>query len=375
MRLLHTSDWHIGRFLNSYSLIEDQVHFLNWLINLIKEEKVDVLIVAGDIYNTASPSASCVAVLDEFFSKVVLELKKKVLIVAGNHDSPEKLGFSSKMLEKSGFYIATTLDDVRTIKFFEENFSVAITLLPFVTPAMVKEKQDLKISSFNETIQFVLKKYMKNSLVGDFNLICAHGLFLGSKQNELKTCDSEIEIGGCDVCDLGLFKDYSYVALGHLHSFQQVFDNAFYSGSPIKYSVSEHSHKKRVILLEVLKGLDVIVKKINVDCLRDLVVKKGMFSEIMKQKSDDFVAIKLLDDEFIIDPYSRLKKNYPNILEIEFLNLTLKTVQGFKVCKNKNETELFKDFFKVVSGREINSVELRFFEETLKKVKLDEEKK
>ena len=331
MRIIHTSDWHIGRFLNSYSLLKDQEYFLNWLILFLKEEKIDVLIVAGDIYNKASPSASCVLLLDEFFSKVVLELKKKVIIIAGNHDSPEKLGFSSKILERSGFFISTDLKSIKTIT-LEKNLK--ITLLPYIAPYMVKEqfKQE-NILNFSEAIQFVYEKYLKCLNFSGFSILCAHGLFSYEKENKkLSFCDSEIEIGGCDVSKANFFKKFSYVALGHLHKAQKVGENAKYSGSPIKYSISEANNKKQLILLEIDKKIK--TSSVFFSPMRDLKIKKGEFKDLLKEKSLDFVSAKLTDESFVLDPFNRLKQNYPNLLDIEFLNLKLNFKQDFKIEKN-----------------------------------------
>lgn len=371
MKIVHTSDWHIGRFLNSYSLLEDQKYFLNWLVSFLKEEEVDMLIVAGDIYNTASPSAAAVSLLDEFFCEVVLKLKKKVLIVAGNHDSPEKLGFSSKILERAGFYIATDLKSIKTLEFNEKDFSVGITLLPFVGPSMVRETfKDEKISNFNETIKFVYEKYFKESLAFNFNLLCAHGLFSNSSKESLSFTDSEIEIGGCDVADLKQFEKFSYIALGHLHKAQKAGENGKYSGSPLKYSISEANNKKQIVLIEIEeKFKNPIVKDIFFKPLRDLKIKKGNFNEIIKEKSEDFVAVRLTDENFVIDPYNRLKQNFPNLLEIEFLNLNLDFREGFKVSKKMEPSLLFKKFYKFVVGNDMEKSEVKLLNEVIKKIK------
>ena len=372
MRIIHTSDWHIGRFLNSYSLLKDQEYFLNWLILFLKEEKIDVLIVAGDIYNKASPSAACVLLLDEFFSKVVLELKKKVIIIAGNHDSPEKLGFSSKILERSGFFISTDLKSIKTITLEKDLTKVDITLMPYISPSMIKEQfKEEKISNFNEAVGFVYEKYLKGLNHEGFNILCAHGLFSYESENKnLSFCDSEIEIGGCDIGKANFFKNFSYVALGHLHKAQKVGKNARYSGSPIKYSTSEANNKKQLVLLEIDKQ----IKKSSVffKPMRDLKIKKGEFNDILKEKSLDFVSVKLTDESFVLDPFNRLKQNYPNLLDIEFLNLKLNFKQDFKVLKKLSLEQLFEKFYKFVVGRKIKSKELLFLKKTIKQMDQEE---
>ena len=369
MKIIHTSDWHIGRFLNNYSLLEDQQHFLNWLLLFLKEESVDLLIIAGDIYNSATPSAAAVAVLDEFFSKVVLELKKKVLIIAGNHDSPEKLGFSSKILEKSGFYIATTLKDIKTVKLKSTDFSLGITLLPYISPANVKQEHKNKnIKNFNEAINLIYDIYLKNKPSYDFNFLCAHGLFFKAGDGDVKYSDSELEIGGCDVANFNIFKDFSYIALGHLHRAQNVGENGRYSGSPLKYSVSEANNKKQLTLIEISRKTGLKISEVLIKPLRDLKILTGCFKDVVNGKTDDFVSIKLTDKEFVIDSYARLKNNYKNILDIEFLNLNLDFKESFKVSKNVSPENLFKSFYRFVVGEDMKDVEVKFLKNVVELV-------
>lgn len=367
MKIIHTSDWHIGKFLNGYNLLEDQKYFLDWLLVVLKEEKIDILIVSGDIYNTAAPSSLAVSILDEFFCKVVLELKTKVFLIAGNHDSPEKLGFSSKILEKSGLYIVTNIKNIKTIHFKENYFSVGITLLPYVSQAMFKENfKQQEIFNLEDIIKFLYKKYIKKNISFDFNILVAHGLFLFG-EDSLKLSDSEIEIGGVEAFNLALFKNFSYVALGHLHKAQKAGKNAKYSGSPLKYSISEANDKKSVFLIELEKGNNITIKKIFVDFLRDLKIKMNSFKELLKEKSKDYVSIKLTDENFIIDPYNRLKQNFPNLLEIEFLNLNLDFKEKFKHFKKNNPKELFKEFYSFVVGKEMKEKEIEFLEDIILK--------
>ena len=368
LRIIHTSDWHIGRFLNGYSLLEDQSYFLNWLVDILRNENVDVLIVSGDIYNTASPSAACVSLLDEFLCKVVLELKKTVLLIAGNHDSPEKLGFSSRMLEKSGLIISTNLKDIRNVILKTSPFSIGVTLFPFISIAAVKEIfKEEKVTNFDMAAQLIYENIIKNIAKCDVNILCAHGLFLG-ENGSLNYCDSELAVGGLDVASLKRFKYFSYVALGHLHGFQSAGSNGFYCGSPLKYSVSEASHKKRLILLDVKDSGSIKIEHIFVEPKRDLIVKEGEFKNLLNIKTDDFVSVKLTDDNFVIDPYSRLKKNMPNILEISYSNINIKGCKSFKISREKPIDVLFEEFYNAVVGRDMNILERDLLKSVLNEV-------
>lgn len=372
LRIIHTSDWHIGRFLNGYSLLEDQAYFLNWLVDVLTKENVDVLIVSGDIYNTASPSAACVGLLDEFLCKVVLELKKTVLLIAGNHDSPEKLGFSSKLLEKSGLIISTNLKDIRNVILKTMPFSVGVTLFPFISIAAVKEAfKDRKITSFDVAAELIYENKIKNIAKCDVNILCAHGLFLG-ENGSLNYCDSELAIGGLDVANLKRFKYFSYVALGHLHGFQRAGVNGFYCGSPLKYSVSEVSHKKRLILLDIKDKDNIKIEHIFVEPKRDLIIKEDNFKNLLNIKTDNFVSVRLTDESFVIDPYSRLKQNMPNILEISYSNINIKGCDNFKVSREKPIDMLFEEFYNAVVGRNMNVLEKDLLKNVLSKVDNDD---
>ena len=230
MRILHTSDWHIGRFLNSFSLLDDQAHFLNWLLVVLKDEKIDVLVVAGDVYNTVMPSSAAVSLLDEFLTKAVLELKVKVFLISGNHDSAEKLSFSAKILNKSGLFVAGGLQGFQCWKFDFDCGVVNFFLLPFFNYVQAWENFNLQ-KNCDEHLIFnaIFNGFNLNNLNGDFNLLCAHGLFVDSSCS-LSYCDSELVVGGSHAFNLGEFKNFDYVALGHLHGPQRAGKNGIYSG-------------------------------------------------------------------------------------------------------------------------------------------------
>ena len=370
MRILHTSDWHIGRFLNKYSLIEDQSHFLNWLYLVLKSEKADLLLVAGDIYNSAIPSAEAVALLDEFLTKVILELKIPTLIISGNHDSPKKLSFSSKILEHSGLVIC---GGVGGIAHFKQDFasgSIGFVLVPYIDPAMVKEYFGVeKIASFDAAVELVAKKKIYDKMCCDINILCAHGTYMDFGASDLEHCDSEISIGGSDIVNLERFKNFDYIALGHLHGPQKAGKNGRYSGSPLKYSASEASHKKQFLIIDIDSVKNIRIEKIFVEPMRDLRIIKGKFEDIMKIKTNDYVSIQLTDEQFVIDPYSRIKQNCPNILDLSYVNIKLESVQTAQVVIKKSPNELFSEFYQHIVGKEMNIFEKQFFENILEELK------
>ncbi len=370
MRILHTSDWHIGRFLNKYSLIEDQSYFLNWLVLLLKSEKIDLLLVAGDIYNSAIPSAEAVALLDEFLTKVILDLKIPTLIISGNHDSPKKLSFSSKILEHSGLVICGGVSGITHFKLNFDSRSIGFVLVPYIDPAMVKEYFGVeKISSFDAALELVAQKEIYDKICCDINVLCTHGTYMDFGASDLEFCDSEISIGGSDIINLQKFKKFDYIALGHLHGPQKAGKHGRYSGSPLKYSVSEASHKKQVLIVDIDTAKNIKIEKIFVEPMRDLRIIRGKFEDIMKTKTNDYVSIQLTDEQFIIDPHSRIKQNCPNILDLSYVNIKLESVQTAQIVIKKSPNELFSEFYQHIVGKEMNVFEKQFFENILEELK------
>ena len=370
MRILHTADWHIGRFLNKYSLIEDQAHFLNWLISVIKNEKIDVLVVAGDIYNSAVPSAAAVELLDEFLTKVIMELQIPALIISGNHDSPQKLSFSSKILESSGLTICGGVSGIKHVKIDDIFGAVGFTLLPYVDPTMVKEYFGVdKISSFDSAIDIVLKHKIHSNMSCDVNILCTHGTYMDFGFKDLEYCDSEISIGGGDIVNLDKFKNFDYIALGHLHGPQKAGKRGRYSGSPLKYSVSEANHKKQVVIIDIDRSKNINIEKILVEPLRDLRILRGNFEDIMKIKTNDYVSVQLTDENFIIDPHGRIRTVCPNILDLSYVNIKLDNTRTSQHIIQKSPQELFASFYKDVSGKEMNELEKQLLERVMGELK------
>lgn len=370
MRILHTADWHIGRFLNKYSLIEDQAYFLNWLVSVIKSEKIDVLMVAGDIYNSAVPSAAAVELLDEFLTKVIMELKIPALIISGNHDSPQKLSFSSKILEKSGLTICGGISGIKHVILDDVFGTIGFTLLPYIDPAMVKEYFGVdKISSFDSAIEMVAQNKIYSNISCDVNILCTHGTYMDFGFKDLEYCDSEISVGGSDIVNLDKFKNFDYIALGHLHGPQKAGKKGRYSGSPLKYSVSEANHKKQVVVIDIDRSKNINVEKILVEPLRDLRILRGNFEDIMKIKTNDYVSVQLTDENFIIDPHGRIRMACPNILDLSYVNIQLDNTRTAQHIIQKCPQELFASFYKDVVGKDMNELEKQLLERVMEELK------
>lgn len=371
MKIIHTSDWHIGKIVNEFSMIEDQKYILNRLINLIEKENPEVLIIAGDVYDRSIPPVEAVELLNETLSNLIIDKKVKVLAISGNHDGGERLSFGSKILEKHGLYIAGRDDELYkhvVVKDGEKN--VNFYLIPYKDPALTRKILDEKeIKSHNDAMKFVVEKIKDNINYEEVNILVGHGYVTMKREDaiecienkyevaNLETSESErpLSIGGTDLIDGKIFDDFDYVALGHLHGRQKIGrEEMKYSGSILKYSFSEVKQKKGVYILDINnKGA------INIDfkCLkpvRDLRVIKGNIEDLteeareLEEGKEDYIQAILTDDGELINPMEKLRAVYPNTMLItreRKREISEDKTSAKGEYKRKSKLELFKEFY------------------------------
>lgn len=357
MKFIHTSDLHIGKRLNEYPLIEDQKYILSQLMQVAKEEEADAVVIAGDIYDKSIPAAEAVPVLDKFIREFA-EAEIPLLMISGNHDSPERLEYGSRLMERSGVYIAGMYDG--SVKMCEIK-GVEFYLLPFLRPSVVRRYYpEAKIENTEDAVRTVIDEIhpSKKSVIVSHQTVIAAG-------NELIRCDSEIpSIGGSDAVSYTVYDKFDYVALGHIHSPQSVGrESVRYSGTPLKYSKSEASHIKTVSVVEITES-GITVTERELKPLRDLRVIRGEIDELLNKEvysqasTDDYIYAVLTDDIQDMNYMSRIQHIYPNCIGIEIDNLRsaydndIDTVQ-----EDKSPSELFEDFFKMQNNREMTDEE------------------
>lgn len=371
MKILHTSDWHIGKIVNEFSMIEDQRYILNKLIELIDLEKPKVIIIAGDIYDRSIPPVEAVELLNETLSDLVVNKNIKVLAISGNHDSGERLSFASEILEKNGLYIAGKDNELyKHVVVNENGKNINFYLVPYKDPALVRKILNEKdIKSHNDAMKYIVEIIREKMNMNEINILVGHGYVTMKRESaiecienkyevaQLKTSESErpLSIGGTDLIDGKIFDDFDYVALGHLHGRQKVGrEEIQYCGSLLKYSFSEVNHKKGVYILDVEDK-----NKINIDFkqlkpLRDLRVVKGNIEELIKEARDlenernDYIQAILTDDGELINPMEKLRSVYPNTMLIT--RERKRQVSEDKTSakgdyKKKSKLELFKEFY------------------------------
>lgn len=386
MKIIHTGDWHIGKIVNEFSMIEDQKIVLKQLISIIEEEKPNALIIAGDLYDRSIPPVEAVELLDRVFSKILLELKVPILAIAGNHDSPERLGFGSRILTENGLHIAGYFDKekkkVKKVVLKSDNKNFNFYLLPYCDPKEIRHVfKDNKIST-NDDAMKVLVEIIKNDLNKDEkNILITHTYanFIRNTQGlEFSESERPLSIGGTDVVNAEYFSEFTYTALGHLHKPQKVRDNKIrYSGSLLKYSFSEVNHKKGATIVNVDENGEIKIDFREFKPKRDMRIIKGPLEELISPETykdtnvEDYVYALLTDKGELIDPIAKLRAVYPNIMglsrEEEIKKEDSKTSAG-QGYKNKTKLQLFKEFYNSMTGKELEKESLQIVSSVIEKI-------
>ncbi len=355
MRILHTSDWHIGRALFDYSLLEDQRHFFSQLYDAVRREKVDVVVVSGDLYDRSVPSAEAVALLDDVFRTLIFDCKVPVLAIAGNHDSARRIDYGNSLFAACGLHLAGTVEkQMKKVTFHDEHGAVNFFLLPYFVPHEVRLLfEDSEISSFSAAFAKLMKENLPFINEKERNVLLAHGFFMNNK-SEVSFSTSEHAVGPSELCDLSPAKLFDYIALGHLHHGQSAgMEQARYSGSPLKYSVSEAAQEKAMLLVELgAHGVENI-KTIPVEPLRDLKILKGTVEELLEQPQncEDYVFAQLENDNPVLHAMSRLRAVYPHILGLSFEQNTVNPLETARFdAKEEPLEELFLRFYEEMRG-------------------------
>uniref|UniRef100_UPI003D8128CD metallophosphoesterase family protein n=1 Tax=Trichloromonas sp. TaxID=3069249 RepID=UPI003D8128CD len=232
MRILHTSDWHLGRQFHNISLLDDQRLALEQIIDIVRERKVDVVVVAGDIYDRSVPPATAVELLDDCVHRICNELQVPLILLAGNHDGPQRLGFASRQLAGAGLHVAGPLWSVpQPIVLKGDTGEVAFYPIPYADPATVRHVLDVEVSSHDEAMAYLLEQIKQDNGPTRPCVVIAHCYLAGGEVSE---SERPLSIGGADQVSPDYFKDFSYAALGHLHGPQfRGAQHIRYSGSPL----------------------------------------------------------------------------------------------------------------------------------------------
>lgn len=377
MKLIHLSDLHLGKRVNEFSMIEDQKYILNQILGIIDEERPDGVLLAGDLYDRPVPSAEAVQLLDSFLTRLA-KRKIPVYAISGNHDSAERIAFGSHIMSSSGICMSPVYDG-KTAKYcLMDNYGeVWIHLLPFIRPAVVRhvfagEEGAEEVRTYQEAVQAAVEHMDLDT--EKRNVLVAHQFVVGAM-----SCDSEeITVGGIDQIEGAVFRDFDYVALGHIHSPQNVGnDRIRYCGTPLKYSFSEAGQQKSVTVVELGEKGTLEVREIQLKPLRDMRKLKGTYmaitslSNYQDTNTEDYVQITLTDEEDIVDGMQKLRTIYPNLMRLEYDNCRTREnqkVTGTETVEKKSELEYFEEFFELQNNQPMNEEQRKFSEELIRKL-------
>ncbi|MGN0551712.1 MAG: exonuclease SbcCD subunit D [Acutalibacteraceae bacterium] len=350
MKILHTSDLHLGKLLYGVSLINEQKSFIdNFLFKVIEEEAPDVILISGDIYDRSIAPPQAIELFESILLTVGLKYKIPLLAISGNHDSPERIAPAAELMKKSNIFICTKLKDSLTPYIYEKDgTSYYFWMLPHFEPAQLRQElSDDSVRGFNDAYKKILDMIRSRFTGNSVNILLAHCFVTGCTVSE---SESPIYVGTSGEISAELFEGFDYVALGHLHSPQSAGANAFYSGSPLKYSFDEEHQKKSVLIAE-FNGSKKEVRKIPVPPVRDVKTLCGKFDELIKQgeenPDDSYIYVTLTDDYPVYMPVDRLRKYYPNILGLKSEFLSRKaTSDKAGIKRTSTDREIFSQFLK-----------------------------
>lgn len=315
MRILHLADLHLGKIFHDVHLTADQAHLLDQAASLAQDEKVDVVVISGDIYDRSVPPVEATEILDDFLSRLVLGHNIKVVLIPGNHDSAERIAFGSRLLKDRGLHIAADPFFCTPIEIDDPHGNVTFLPIPYIEPITFRRHLgDTEIPDFTAAYRHLLAGCPSAG-----RTVCvAHCYAAGGEGSE---SERPLAIGGSSLVDAGLFAPYSLTLLGHLHRPQKVGPNAWYAGAPLRYSFSELDHDKRFSIFDLDAAGTFTRTTFPVKPLRELRQLSGTLDEILKGAEsdpapDDYLSITLTDRGALFDYAPRLRELYPNVLSI-----------------------------------------------------------
>lgn len=370
MRFLHLADLHIGKRVNGFSMIEDQKFVFEQVYNVIENEKIDGIIMAGDIYDKPVPSAEAVKLFDEMLTRLV-SINLPIFVISGNHDSAERIGFGSDILSAAKVYMSRVYNgNLQKIELEDDYGKINVYLLPFIKPATVKNiYKEAEIKDYDDALEYVLSQEKIDETKR--NVIVSHQFVTGAMRSE----SEEGSVGGLDNVSVENYEAFDYVALGHIHRAQQMGrESARYAGTLIKYSFSEEKHNKSMTIVDLKEKGNIEIKEIPVKPLHDLKTIKGKFSKITSEefykelKKEDYYRAVLTDEDDILNAIGKLKSIYPNLMSMEYDNTRTRSysvVDNVETGETKSPLDYFEEFFEKQNGRKMSEKQRNYLLEIL----------
>lgn len=374
MKFLHLADLHLGKRVNGFSMLEDQAHILRQILAILDDEQPDGVLIAGDVYDKSVPSVEAVELLDGFLT----ELRARgvpVLLISGNHDSPERLAFGGRVMDSCGIHISPVYDGaLAPVTLHDEFGPVHVWLLPFVKPAHVRRWfPDADIESYTDAMAEAVAHMDIDTAAR--NVLVTHQFVTGGARSG----SEELSVGGTDNVDSGVFAPFDYVALGHLHGAQHIGrETVRYAGSPLKYSFSEARQHKSVTVVTLGEKGDVQVRTVALTPLRELREIRGSYDELTARSfyehttyRSDYLHLILTDEQDVFDAMSRLRTIYPYLMTLDYDNARTRAAGGMSApaeTERRTPLELFEALYKRQNHQPMSEVQRAYIAQLMEQI-------
>lgn len=374
MKFLHLADLHLGKRVNGFSMLEDQAHILRQILAILDDEQPDGVLIAGDVYDKSVPSVEAVELLDGFLT----ELRARgvpVLLISGNHDSPERLAFGGRVMDSCGIHISPVYDGaLAPVTLHDEFGPVHVWLLPFMKPAHVRRWfPDADIESYTDAVAEAVAHMDIDTAAR--NVLVTHQFVTGGTRSG----SEELSVGGTDNVDSGVFAPFDYVALGHLHGAQHIGRETIrYAGSPLKYSFSEARQHKSVTVVTLGEKGDVQVRTVALTPLRELREIRGSYDELTARSfyehttyRSDYLHLILTDEQDVFDAMSRLRTIYPYLMTLDYDNARTRAAGGMSVpaeTERRTPLELFEALYQRQNHRPMSEVQRAYIAQLMEQI-------
>lgn len=374
MKFIHLSDLHLGKRVNEFSMLEDQEYILKKILAVLDDEQPDAVLIAGDVYDKSVPSAEAMQLLESFLYSLV-KRNLQVFVISGNHDSPERLSFASKLIDASGVHLAPVYDGtVAPMTLTDKYGSVNIYMLPFLKPVHVRRVfPDEEIGSYTDALRLAVNAMEIDT--SQRNVLITHQFVTGAERSE----SEDISVGGADNVDASVFEGFDYVALGHIHGPQNIGENEHirYCGTPLKYSFSEAKHVKSVTVVTLDEKGKMEIRTVPLTPKHDMRELRGTYMEMTAKANyegtatDDYLHITLTDEEDIPDVIGKLRVIYPNLMKLDYDNKRTRSNAALNAAEDvesKTPLELFNEFYEKQNGSPLSEEQKIFSGELIEKI-------
>lgn len=365
MKILHLADLHLGKRVNEFSMLEDQRYILNQILDIVEEEAVEVVMICGDVYDKGIPPVDAIELLDDFLWKLA-EKDCRTLMISGNHDSGDRLGFGKHLFQNSNLFIASQFSgEIEKITIPCGNLPVNFYMLPFVKPVIVNQSLGIHTQSYQECLRYLIEHTKIDP--EEMNLLMAHQFVTAGKENPELSDSETSSLGGIDNVDYRIFDPFDYVALGHIHKPQVMGrPQVRYSGSILKYSFSEIRKEKEVVLLHIEENKKMEMSFRKLKPLRDMREIKGTIRQLMEGEirlgnQEDYMQVTLTDEEEILDAIGKVRTVFPNVMQICLENRRYARQQQIRAEEqdilHQDPLQLFAEFYKMQNNIELEEEE------------------